>query len=314
MSKVLILGGAGFIGSNLAESLCLDHEVTVVDGLLNQTGGAAAHLEDLTNRIKFIPSRIEQVPNLTTLLADHSIVVDSMAWTSHLSAMEHPSYDLELNQTSHLFFIEALKSVPGKKIIYLGSRSQYGNLDSSEITEETKQEPVDIQGTHKTATESYYRILSKSRSLDTLSLRIPNTFGSNQPTKGPDIGLVGSMIRDALNGKEIEIFGTDRYRHLLYVGELCKIIQAFLARDWKGFEPFNVAGHRMRINDLAELIVELAGSGRCSVREMPEKVRAVDAGSALFSDGKLRKVLNTVTETPIRDSLAETIRYFRGKL
>ena len=134
---VLILGGAGFIGSNLAERfLNADYHVIVVDGLLEQTGGARKNLDSIISHIQFFDSKIEDIGNLSDLIAQSDIIVDSMAWMPHLLAINDPRYDLSINVESHLHLIEHLTENSEKKIIYLASRSQYGNPNVEKIYED----------------------------------------------------------------------------------------------------------------------------------------------------------------------------------
>jgi len=191
--NVTIFGGAGFIGSNIAKKLVeIGYNTTVVDGLLRNTGGDLKNIRDILEKIKFYPLRIEEVPNLVKLVEDSDFIIDSMAWTQHGSAITNPQYDLELNCASHLCLIQALTKK--NKVIYLGSRGQYGNPTVSRITEQTTMVPLDIQGIHKLAAENYYRIYSKIKSFDVVSLRIANCFGANQPIKKNEPGLIASFI------------------------------------------------------------------------------------------------------------------------
>ena len=214
--KVLILGGAGFIGSNIVKHLLkFNKDLTIIDGLLPFTGGSEKNISDYLDNISFIHANIEEVKNIGDLTAKAELIIDCMAWTSHLKAIEDPLFDLKLNAASHLFLIKHLKE--NQNIIYLGSSAQYGNPSQHEITEETEMRPEDPQGIHKLTAESYFRIYSKIKKFNVISLRIPNCFGVNQPFIGDDIGLVGGFIRDVFNEKKIEIYGHKRKKNLLYV-------------------------------------------------------------------------------------------------
>jgi nucleoside-diphosphate-sugar epimerase len=123
--SVLILGGAGFLGSEIAKVYAKKgSQVTVIDGLMPRTGGNKKHLSEVLSSIQFIDKRIEQVTNLSQLLDSHDLIINCMGWTLHFAAVEDPFYDLELNLQSHLHLIKHLKE--GHQVIFLGSRSQYG--------------------------------------------------------------------------------------------------------------------------------------------------------------------------------------------
>src|SRR5712691_11841726 len=145
--SVVVLGGAGFIGSHIVERFGeLGNDVTVIDGLLPNTGGARENLQHCRAHVRFIELRVEDVRNLGDILGQADVIVDCMAWTSHMDALGDPELDLRLNATSHLHVVRTLQPGSRAKIIYLGSRGQYGNPEVAEIDETTSMLPVDVQG------------------------------------------------------------------------------------------------------------------------------------------------------------------------
>jgi len=313
--RTLILGGAGFIGSNLAEHFYkMGSEVTVIDGLLENTGGQKKNLRNLEGKIRIYYKKIEEEQNLQELIAESDLIIDCMAWTSHRAGMENPFYDLELNCKSHLHLIRSIKETRNKNIIYLSSRGIYGKAEETLIHEKTPPNPVDIQGIHKLTTEGYFNIYSKKYNFNVVALRIPNCFGKNQPITGDDIGLVGSFIRDALLGNEIEVYGSERRRQLLFVGDLVKIISLVAQKDWRGFVPVNVSGCSITISSLAEKIIEISGRGKISYKEMTQTIKDTDVSDAVMDDSILRRSIGRVQLKGIDDALSETISYFRENL
>jgi UDP-glucose 4-epimerase len=313
--KVLILGGAGFIGSNLVK-IFVDNNcnVTVIDGLLDKTGARIENLSNYLDKIIFIQKRVEDTQNLPDIISKQDVVIDSMAWTSHLSAIKDPLYDLELNVKSHLYVLKAIinnKLFPCK-IIYLGSRGQYGNPIVEKITEITPMVPEDIQGIHKLTAENYYRIYSKLYGLNIISLRIPNCFGENQPYEGEDIGLIGSFVKDSLKDKTIEIYGKGRKRNLIYVKDLCNITFSLSDTSISGFSAYNVAGHETGIEDLVKTIIKITDKGKFVLKSIPEEIKNIDTGFAQFDDTKLRNILNGYNLTILQDALKSTIDYLKG--
>lgn len=315
MKKVLILGGAGFIGSNIAEYFfSKGSEITVVDGLLEKTGGKKSNLSKLDGKIKVIFKRIEETRNLAELIKESDLIIDCMAWTSHKAAIENPLYDLELNCKSHLYLINNLKYIKNKNIILLSSRGIYGNVEGNEINEETTPTPVDIQGIHKLTTENYFKFYSKMYDFNVIALRIPNCYGKNQIMEGDDIGLVGSFIRDSLLGKTIEVFGSERKRSIIYVADLVDIIWSILKNQWKGFLPLNISGFNITIKELGEKIISLTGKGKIELKELPEMVKNIDVGNALINEARLRELIGNFNLRKIDTGLIETINYFKENM
>ena len=312
MFSTLILGAAGFIGSNLTEKFIKSgYKVIALDGFLDQTGGSKKHIDTFIGQIDFFDQRIEHVDDLLELVKSVDIIVDCMAWTSHHSAIKNPVYDLELNARSHLALLTQVPKNLNQKFIYLGSRGQYGNPNANLIDEDTPMVPADIQGIHKLASESYYRVYSKLKNMNVISLRFPNCFGKYQPTTGPDIGLIGGFIKNALAGKIIEIYGEERKRNILYVDDLVNVILKLTKKDFKGFNTYNISGAEVFLYDLAEKITSIVGKGSVLKKDMPHDIKALDVGDTEFSDIKLTKYLGSIPFTRLTTSLQDTINYFK---
>jgi UDP-glucose 4-epimerase len=309
----LIAGGAGFLGSHIAKRFhYAGYDVSVIDGLLEHTGGNEKKLEPILKDIQFYKTDVREVDGLANIVRDSNVVVDCMAWTAHRSALNNPIYDLRLNLESHLYLLQYLH--PGQKIIYLGSRSQYGTPDVDTIIEDTPMISVDIQGTHKIAAESYYRVYSRLRGLNVISLRFPNCFGVNQPLDGEDVGLVGGFIRDLLRRRLVEVYGTHRKRSLVYAPDLAEVVHLSSESPLIGFSAYNLAGTEIYIKSLVEVLIELIGSGTYQLSEMPADISSIDVGNASFSNGKLRAVIGEIPVTDLRNALQTTVEYFKENL
>ncbi len=313
--KILIFGGTGFIGSNISQRFVNEgFLVTIIDGLCKNTGGRKKNIQTILKDIKFIQQKIEQVKNLENYIRKADVIIDCMGWTSHLSAFKNPQYDLQLNVLSHLKLIEMLRKNPGKKIIYLGSRGQYGNPTSKEITEETKMEPLDVQGIHKLTAENYFRIFSKIIGFSVTSLRLGNCFGVNQLLNTEDIGLIGSFMKDSLMEKEIVLYGTDRKRSFVYAQDVAEVIFQLTQDLVLGFNAYNLVGSEIYLMDLVKKIVDITGSGSVKIEKMPEHIKKIDMGNARVSEEKLKAKLGKLPMTDLNLSLQKTINYFKENL
>ena len=308
---MVVFGGAGFIGSH-----CVDRfvergdDVIVVDGLMEGTGGSRRHLAAVLDRIEFRPVPIAAVTDLDRLLTDAQVVVDAMAWTSHLSALDNPVRDLELNLLSHLRLIDALAATRSAKVIYIGSRSQFGRV-SGVLDDATPMNPIDVQGIHKAAAEHHFRLAAKRRSLNVVSLRLPNCFGERQPVGGNDIGLVGGFIRTALRGEPIEVFGDNRHRCLLYARDAAAIVERVASTDIAGFCGVNVGGAHVAISDLANRVVAETGGSRVESRPLPADIQAIDAGDARVDETRLAALIGPPPCHDLDAALGATVAYFR---
>lgn len=312
MKNILIAGGLGFLGSQLVQSLSGPNvRITVIDGCLDGTGSSMANQFHLPE-VEYILKRIEEVDELQNILETHEIVIDCMGWTSHAEAFSNPLYDLELNLLSHLHLIKHLDK--RHKVIYLGSRGQYGKCLSPEIDEDTALLPIDVQGIHKNAAEGHFRIFSKRQGFSIISLRLPNCFGPFMKLSGNDIGLIGSMIKDALAGKTISVYGSHRTRSVVYAPDLASIIEKLLLIEWPaGFSAFNLNGLTVPIHTLAAEIVRISEKGDILIEEVPEELKALDSGNERLNENKLRTLLGAWDLSSLDNALTTTIHQLKER-
>jgi len=311
--SVFIAGGAGFLGSHIAKRFHrAGYAVTVLDGLMEFSGGKEKNLYPILDEIRFLKTDIREASGMADLIRESDVVVDCMAWTAHRSALQNPIYDLRLNAESHLYLLQHLHAE--QKIIYLGSRSQYGTPDVDVIVEDTPMKPVDIQGTHKIAAESYFRVYSRLKGLNVISLRFPNCFGEKQPVDGEDVGLVGGFIRDLLMRRLVEVYGKRRKRSLVYAPDLAEVALLLSQSPLIGFSAYNLAGTETYIHSLVEQLIELIGFGTYQLRGMPIDISSIDVGNAVFSNEKLRAVIGKIPITDLQLALRTTIDYFKENL
>jgi nucleoside-diphosphate-sugar epimerase len=314
--KCLVAGGAGFVGSHVVEKLvCSGHSVVVLDGLMPRTGGRWENLASVMDSVQFIDQPVEKFPALPSLVAEVDVIIDCMGWTCHRLALADPLYDMALNINSHIPLLNAIEAGSSKYFIYLGSRGQYGNPRVTHITEETPTVPEDVQGINKLAAESFVRVMSKLKKIPALSLRFGNCFGPRQPVSGDDIGLVGSFLRDVLQGRVVELYGKNRTRPVIYAEDVAAaVLQCAELRPAAGFEAFNLAGHDVVLEELLACLIRTAAQGSYAMRDFPEEIKKIDVGNAEFCGDKLRARLGGLRITPLETSLANTVAYFRKAL
>lgn len=313
--RIVVFGGAGFIGSRIVAALVeRGDDVVVVDGLMDDAGGDEAHLASVGQAIDFRPTAIEDLAGLDDLVRGASLIVDCMAWTRHVAAFDQPLYDLRLNLESHLRLIQALRTVPGARVLYLGSRGEYGRPAGPRITEATPLDPRDVQSVHKAAADQHFRLFAELSGICVVSLRLPNCFGPGQPVVGKDIGLVGDWIRSALAGTPIVLYGTGRRRALLYSDDAASVVSRLSDHSFTGYQAFNLAGRDVDLVDLAERIVAISGRGSVTREPMPHEVAVMDIGGAQFDDAALRQLMGAPPEADLDRALGATITYFKERL
>jgi nucleoside-diphosphate-sugar epimerase len=310
-----VLGGAGFVGSHVArEFLSAGYRVIVIDGLLERTGGRVEHLPASGRDLVFIPEPVESCSTLGEHLRSADVIVDCMGWTAHREALRDPLYDLRLNQESHLHVLRHVEEGSGQALIYLASRGQYGNPEGIVLDESTPMLPLDFQGIHKAAGESYYRIHAALLNLRVAALRLPACFGANAPVQGPDIGLIGGFIRDLLTSGGVTLYAPSRRRNFVYAEDAARVVTRLCDRIEPGFAAFNLAGHMVDMEHLLALLVETIGAGEVEIASMPHEVASMEMGSAAVSEDRLHALIGTIPRTDFRVALEATVQFYRAAL
>jgi UDP-glucose 4-epimerase len=318
--SALILGGAGFIGSHIVERFVKEGwNAVVIDGMNERTSARRENLSGIQG-ITVIDKCVEDVTNLDEYLSSADVVIDAMAWTAHLLALHEPEFDHRLNQASHLHVATALAKHPAKRLVFLSSRGVYGAFVGGEIMEETPLLPEDIQGVHKLAAESYYRIYAKLHKYSVVSLRFGNCFGERMPTRGQDIGLIGGFIRDVLEGRVIEVFGTHRTRPVVYVLDVVEYVWRIASADSfdAPFTALNVNGKNIGIHDLAQQVVDACAAegavGECVVKPLPHEIKTIDIGSTPVNADRIRVLTNFSPSSDWTQAMKRTVEHFKKNL
>ena len=158
--RVMITGGLGFIGSNLAIRLAeLGAEVLLVDSLIPDSGGNLFNIEPVKNRVRLNVADVRQASTMNYLVRDQEVIFNLAGQVSHIDSMRDPHTDLEINCRAQLTLLEACRHHnPGAKVVYAGTRQVYGRPESLPVTEAHLVRPTDVNGINKVAAE-YYHLL-----------------------------------------------------------------------------------------------------------------------------------------------------------
>ena len=207
--SILITGGLGFIGSNLARTLAdLGGRVTVVDSLIPEYGGNLFNLKGYEDRIRINIADIRDEFGMAYLVQDQDYLFNLAGQTSHLDSMKNPFVDLDINCRSQLFILEACrKHNPAIRIVYASTRQIYGRPDFLPVHEGHLLHPTDVNGINKMAGEWYHVLYSNVHGIRTCALRLTNTYGPRMRVKDARQTFLGIWIRNLLEGKRIEVWG-----------------------------------------------------------------------------------------------------------
>src|SRR3954447_732673 len=243
-SKVLITGGLGFIGSNLAAQLLdLGAEVTLLDSLIPDYGGNLFQLEPFRQRVHVNISDVRDTHSMQHLVQGKDYLFNLAGQTSHLDSMLHPVPDLEINCHAQLSILEACRvGHPQIKIVFASTRQLYGRPERLPVDETHPLDPVDVNGINKMAGEKYHLLYNKVHGLQATALRLTNTIGPRMRIKDARQTFVGVWIRQLLEGRPIEVWGGRQLRDFTYVDDAVEAFLLAACHPKAEGEVFNLGG------------------------------------------------------------------------
>ncbi len=316
-AKVLITGGLGFIGSNLARRLVeLGAAVTLFDSLVPEYGGNRFNVHGLEDRVRVNISDVRDPYSLRTHVAEQDFLFNLAGQTSHLDSMEDPFTDLEINCRAQLSILETCRQFnPRARIVFASTRQIYGRPERLPVDERHPLRPVDVNGINKLAGEFYHRLYHDVYELPACVLRLTNTYGPRMRIKDARQTFVGVWIRLLLEGKPFEVWGGQQLRDFTYVDDCVEALLLAAVRPEAAGQVFNLGGGEVTsLVDLARLLVEVNGNGQFVQREFPADRKRIDIGDYYADDTLARKTLGWRPNVSLRDGLKRTLEFFRTNL
>ncbi len=311
----MITGGLGFIGSNLASELVeLGADVLLVDSLIPDYGGSLVNIDGLANRLKVNIADVRQRSTMNYLVQGRDVIFNLAGQVSHIDSMLDPYSNLEINCRSQLTVLEACRNCnPGVKVVYAGTRQVYGRPDSLPVDESHLVRPTDVNGINKAAGESYHLVYNNVFGVRACSLRLTNIYGPRQLIRHNRQGFLGWFIRRAIEDQVIQLYGDgSQLRDVVYVEDA---VDAFLragADDACNGDVFNVGGDTpYALRELAQVITEVAESGRIECVDWPADKKMIDIGSFYVDSSKFRRVTGWAPRVSLRDGMQRTVAYYR---
>lgn len=315
--RVLITGGLGFIGSNLARALVrLDARVSVVDSLVPEYGGNRRNLAGIAGKIKAHMVDVRDSPRLPQLVRGQDFLFNLAGQTSHMDSMTDPQTDLDINCRAQLAILEACRLHNQRiRIVFASTRQIYGRPDYLPVDEKHPLRPVDVNGINKIAGESFHLLYSRVHGIAATALRLTNTIGPRMRVKDARQTFVGVWIRRLVEEQPFEVWGGEQLRDFTYVDDAVEAFLLAAARPEAIGEVFNLGGPpRVSLRKLAELLVELNGRGTFHIREFPTDRKKIDIGDYYADDRLIARKLGWKPRTDLRTALARTLEFYRKEL
>jgi UDP-glucose 4-epimerase len=313
--RVMITGGMGFIGSNLARLLVdAGADILIVDALDPEYGANRFNLNGIEEFVHLNVADVREETSMNTLVQDREVIFNLAGQVSHIDSMRDPYTDLDINCRAQLSMLEACRRYnPTVRVVYAGTRQVYGRPDRLPVDEHHLVRPVDINGVNKAAGEYYHLLYNNVFGVRACSLRLTNVYGPRQLIKHNRQGFIGWFIRLAIEGGEIQIFGDgSQLRDFVYVDDAADAFLRAGATDACDGEVFNVGGDQpISHRDLVSLLVETAGAGSVRYVDWPPDKKRIDIGSFYSDSTKFRRTVGWTPSVDLAEGFRRTVAFYR---
>jgi UDP-glucose 4-epimerase len=314
-AKVLITGGLGFIGSNLAIRLVqMGASVTLVDSLHPTCGANYFNIDPIRKDVEVVEGDCSDLELMRRLVRGAAFVFNLAGHVSHIDSMKDPISDLQMNCIAPLTVLEACKLENREaRIAYAGTRQVYGRPDELPLVETQRLRPVDVNGVNKMAGEWYHVVYHQAYGMPTVSLRLPNIYGPRQLVKHAKQGFIGWFIKQAIDNEQIQLFGNgQQLRGFTYVDD---VVDAFIIAGSSTRvlgDYFNVGGQKpFSIEEFVQLLLNIVGHGTYRIVPFPEEKKAIDIGSVYSSWAKFNFVTGWAPKVNLEEGLTRTVKYYQ---
>lgn len=314
-TRVLVTGGLGFVGSNLVHRLhALGAAVTVVDALVPGHGGARANLAGIAQDVEVIVGDLRDRVLMENLVASQRVIFNLAGQISHEDSMRDPFTDLEHNTRAPLTLLEACRTAnPEVRVVFTGTRQQYGRPQYLPVDERHPMHPVDVNGVNKWAGEYYHLLYAEVYGMRCCSLRLTNCYGPRQVTDRHTQGAFPFFIGLALAGKPITLYDAGQFkRDINYVDDVVDALLLAGASDAVAGEAFNLGGPPLTLREFVETLGEVVGGVDLHFIPYPPQRRRIEIGDTYCEYGKISRTLGWSPRTALRDGLARTVAWHRA--
>ncbi|HMZ08134.1 MAG TPA: SDR family NAD(P)-dependent oxidoreductase [Anaerolineales bacterium] len=311
--NVLITGGLGFIGSNLARHLLeLGSKVTIVDNHDPDSGANRFNMEDIKDEVQVVEADINDASEMKQLVEGQNYLFNLAGQASHVGSMKEPFKDLQVNTVGQLRLLEVCRIYnPAIRIVYAGTRQVYGRPSYLPVDERHLLTPLDNNGVSKRAGEMYHIVYNRVHDMFTCVLRMTNTYGPRMRIKDDSLNFVGWWVRRLLEDQPLQIFGDgSQLRDLNHVDDVVNALLVCACHPISRGKIYNLGGEPVSLLSLARLMIEVLGHGRYELVPYPESRKRIDIGDYYGDYDLFHRDTNWEPRLSLRDGLTSLFEYF----
>jgi len=312
--KYLINGGLGMIGSTIAKILVeAEAEVSIVDAMIKPFGANLFNIKKIKDQVKTSIFDIKNTNDLKKEIEDKDVIFNLAGQVAHNDSIINPLYDANMNYLYQLNVMECIRQVnPNAKIIFSGSRLQFGKIENVPVDENHVSHPETPYAFHKQTTENMYQFYNRQHDIDTVVFRIANPYGPRGQIKHSKYTIINFFIRQALEGKTISIFGEgNQLRDYIFVEDLANaFIAASISTKSKG-QIFNIgSGKGTSFIKMVKTIIQFVGKGSFQNVPWPKNYINVETGDYITNITKAKSILKWKPEIDFEEGIKKTVDYY----
>jgi UDP-glucose 4-epimerase len=312
---VLVTGGLGFIGSNLAVKLVeAGARVTLLDAMIEGHGGNLFNVEPVKGSVALNFSDVRDVNSMDYIVRGKDYIFHLAGQNDHVLSLTDPFPDIDINIKGSAVLLEACRKHNRDAIIvYTGTRGEYGSAARLPVSEEAEINPRGIYELSSLTAQKLFNIYNDNHGIRSVTLRLTNIYGERAQMRHSRFGVANWFIRLALDGETIKVFGDGSIlRDFLYVDDTTEAILMCALCEGAIGKVFNV-GHDKPSSflELAETAVTVAGSGRWEFAPFTPERAAHEPGDYYSDITRIRKTVGWEPRTGLEDGVRNTIHYYR---
>ena len=313
--KVLITGGLGFLGSNIAHYLVkLGARVTLLDALLPNNGGNPRNISGIEDKVEVVIDDIRNKDVINTLVVDKDIIFNLAGQVSYIDSMNDPFLDMDISCRGHINILEACRLYNQKvRIMFASSRMVYARGLTNPVSETAATEPLSIYGIHKLAGEKYHKLYYEAYDISTVCLRITNPYGPRQRVEGGKYGIVNWFLRQAMKGETLRVFGDGKQlRDYIYIDDLVEIFLRLGITPGVSGKVYNAgSGKGTAFKEMVQGVIECANGGKIENVDWPQNYSRLETGNFIADTAEFCNVAGKIPLHPLSEGLMKTIAFYR---